>query len=316
MTSLPRYAGALAIAAALAGWAGPPARAADPAVDLAALTAQLRTASVVADPAVRGLRAGDVPALARRVARRAPGRLRVLVLPAGTERGSLREVANDVDTGLGGVPGALLVAAGRDEAWVVTSYAASDAAAAAVRAAGARPGLRGFLVAAVDGLASVDPGPAGDPVLAPPVDVDVDGFLDEVAGAFRLGVLGVLALLAVVVVAVLALVVGRPLVRARRARARADATLEWRHDAARASLVTLGERVLALDLDDAMPGADPAGREAYAAAVAAYTAAEDALRGDADPDRTAAAERALSAGLAAVARAAGRLGGRAADAVT
>ena len=66
-------------------------------------------------------------------------------------------------------------------------------------------------------------------------------------------------------------------VRSRRLRHAADEELEAARETARGELVAVGEVFRELDLDAEMPDADPAGRDALAAAIELYHRADREL---------------------------------------
>jgi hypothetical protein len=100
-----------------------------------------------------------------RIARVDTGRIQIAVVSPRSARraGGLSEFANAVDQALPGRRGALIVTTG-SAFHVVTSHRVVDPTAAALRAAvesNRRGGLDAQLLAAVDGIAEVDPALAG-----------------------------------------------------------------------------------------------------------------------------------------------------------
>jgi hypothetical protein len=270
----------------------------------------LRSDPIYVAPKVRGLL--SVPERGRlrlRIVRRDIGRIQIAVVPSGSaERaGGLNEFANAVDQAMPGRRGALLVTTG-SAFHVITSHAVVNTTLAAVRTAvesNRGKGLDGQLLAAVDGIAEVDPGASADPAAptspspsaAAPND---DEFLDDVGDSFRLGVLIVAAAIALpFVLGALGL-----LVVWRRRRAAADEREELTARDAREELLALGEEIRALDLDVDMPGVSQAARDEYERALSLYDRANQRLAGD-DPSEVELyeARRSLEEGRARLAAA-------------
>jgi hypothetical protein len=171
---------------------------------------------------------------------------------------------------------------------VVTSHPVVRPTAAALRSAVAShrdDGLGAQLLAAVDGIAEVDPGAEAD-VNAPSIDLPAiripatqpDDVADDVGDSFRLGVIIVAAAIAVpFLLGAMAL-----LMAWRRRRAAAEDREELARGDARAELIALGEEIQALDLDVEMPDASPRGREEYERALRLYDRANQLLGKD-DP---------------------------------
>jgi hypothetical protein len=216
------------------------------------------------------------------------GRIQIAVVsPESAERaGGLGELANAIDQAMPGRRGSLLVTTGPGF-HVVTSHRVVDPTAAAVRAAvnshGDEP-LVSQLLAAVDGIAEVDPGAEADinaptPGALPDFQVRTpDNVGDDAGDAVRIGVLIVAAAIALpfligAIVLLLAL-------RRRRAAVQDRETLE-RGDA-RDELVALGEEIEALDLDVEMPNASARGRDEYERALRLYDRANQLMAKD-DP---------------------------------
>jgi len=151
-------AGSLALCAPASASAAPQTR--------AELAAVLKDNPVYADPRARPtLSAAQAERVRLRIAERAPGRLAIAVVasrvagPAGGVRGLARAIDRDFD-----VNGALLVIdSDTDSAWVVVSYADTERAVGAVRAAfSGKGGFAAHTLEAVDRLAAADPGPGGE----------------------------------------------------------------------------------------------------------------------------------------------------------
>jgi hypothetical protein len=219
-----------------------------------------------------------------RIVRRDIGRIQIAVVPPGSaERaGGLNEFANAVDQAMPGRRGALLVTTG-SAFHVITSHAVVNPTLAAVRTAVESKrgkGLDRQLLAAVDGIAEVDPGASADPAAPSPGAAAPNGdeLLDDVGDSFRLGVLIVAAAIALpFVLGALGL-----LVVWRRRRAAAEEREELTARDARDELLALGEEIRALDLDVDMPGVSQRARDEYERALSLYDRANQLLTGD-DP---------------------------------
>jgi hypothetical protein len=252
-----------------------------------------------------------------RIVRRDIGRIQIAVVsPRSAGRaGGLSALANAIDQAMPGRRGALVVTTG-SAFHVVTSHGVVGPTAAALRAAveSNREGdLEAQLLAAVDGIAEVDPGAGGD-VNAPSPGVpspagtqEPDDLGDDISDTFRLGVLIVAAAIALpFLLGALAL-----LLAWRRRREAAEDREEIERGGARDELIALGEEIQALDLDVEMPDASPRGRDEYERALKLYDRANQLLGKD-DPSevelyearrsleegrsRLAAAREALDAG--------------------
>jgi hypothetical protein len=269
----------------------------------------LRSDPVYVASKVRGLL--SVPERGRlrlRIVRRDIGRIQIAVVPSGSaERaGGLNEFANAVDQAMPGRRGALLVTTG-SAFHVITSHAVVNPTLAAVRTAvesNRGKGLDGQLLAAVDGIAEVDPGASADPAAPSPgpsaAAPNGDEFLDDVGDSFRLGVLIVAAAIALpFVLGALGL-----LVIWRRRRAAAEEREELTARDAREELLALGEEIRALDLDVDMPGVSQAARDEYERALSLYDRANQRLAGDEPSDvELYEARRSLEEGRARLAAA-------------
>jgi hypothetical protein len=162
------------------------------------------------------------------------------------------------------------------------------------------------LLAAVDGIAEVDPG-AGADVNAPSPGVpspartpESDNSFDEIGDSFRLGVLIVAAAIALpFLLGAIALFLGW-----RRRREAAEEREEFDRGGARGELIALGEEVQALDLDVEMPNASARGRDEYERALNLYGRANQLLA-QKDPSEVELyeARRALEEGRSRVAMA-------------
>ena len=208
------------------------------------------------------------------------GRIQIAVVsPASARRaGGLRALANAIDQAMPGRRGALLVTTGQDF-HVVTSHAVVEPTAAAVRAAVEShdsEGLDAQLLAAVDGIAEVDPGadsdlnapPASSPGTPRPHDVN-----DDIGGGLRIGLLIVAAAIALpFLIGAIAL-----LMALRRRRVAVQDRDRLDEGDARDELLALGEELESLDLDVDMPNASARGREEYEQALNLYDRANKLL---------------------------------------
>jgi hypothetical protein len=224
-----------------------------------------------------------------RIVDRDIGRIQIAVVPGASARraGGLNEYANAVDQAMPGRRGALLVTTG-SAFHVITSHAVVNPTLAAVRTAvesNKDKGLDAQLLAAVDGIAEVDPGASADPTppsvpsaAAGDPSASGDDFLDDVGDSVRLGVL--IAAAAVALPFVLG-AFGLLLLWRRRQAAAAEREQLTTRDT-RDELVAFGEEIRALDLDVDMPGVSQAARDEYGRALELYDRANRLLAGD-DP---------------------------------
>ena len=223
-----------------------------------------------------------------RIVRQDIGRIQIAVVsPRSAERaGGVGELANAVDQAMPGRRGSLVVTTG--SAWhVVTSHGVVGPTAAALRravVANRDRGMAAQLLAAVDGIAEVDPGAGADAnAPAPGLPTAAGGGQsndvgDDIGDSFRLGVLIVAAAIALpFVIGVLVFLAG-----VRRRRAAANDREDLQRGDARDELIALGEEIQALDLDVEMPNASPHGRDEYERALKLYDRANQLLTKD-DP---------------------------------
>jgi len=213
------------------------------------------------------------------------GRIQIAVVaPESAQRaGGLAALANAIDQAMPGRRGALLVTNG-ESFHVVTSHAVVNPTAAAIRAAvesHSDEGLDAQLLAAVDGIAEVDPGADSDlnvPSPSAPATPAPSGVDDDIGEGVRIGVVIVAA--AIALPFLIGTIVFLMAVRRRRAAAHDRERLD--EGDARDELVALGEDLQALDLDVDMPNASPRGREEYQRALDLYDRANRLLLKD-DP---------------------------------
>lgn len=216
-----------------------------------------------------------------RIVRRDLGRIKIAVLPrrAADRAGSTRNLANQIDAATD-LKGNLIVVAG-PSIHLVTSYRqvepALDALREAVEGHQGEP-LVNKLLAGVDGLGAVDPGPgsdlgAGSP---PPQNVrapDFTGATHDVTNTVKL----VLFIIGGAIALPFLLAGGWLALRLRRRRADEAEVLAEQRDQLNSELGGLGDSIRDLDLDVDMPDADPQGKADYEQAVALYDQANQML---------------------------------------
>lgn len=280
----------LGVVVCVIAWIGSiaPAIAKDPSVD--AIVAGLRHDSVYVSPAAHPtLSAAQQRRVSREVARRDPGRIEVIVVSEAeaSHAGGVAALANEVDKRIR-APGTVFVTAG-SRSWLVTSYQDTNAATGAVQQAfNAHDAFVDQMLEAVAGIAAVDPGPARAPSPATPAPSPATKTTH----------------VSPVVWIVLAAAIGLPLVawalvlgrRRWRVRVEAHETFEDDLADARQQLVSLGDDIRDLDIDESMPAADPAGKRDYENALDQYQRAERLLGEGANPRRLARAGAALASG--------------------
>jgi len=240
------------------------------------------------------------------------GRIKIAVVaPKSAERaGGLAALANAIDQAMPGRPGSLLVTTGTGF-HVVTSHAVVEPTAAAVRAAvesHRTEGLAAQLLAAVDGIAEVDPGADSDlnsPSPSSSANPRPDEVSDDIGEGFRIGLLIVAAAIA------LPFLIGAAalLMALRRRRTAVHDREQLDEGDARGDLVALGEELQALDIDVDMPDASPTGRQEYERALDLYDRANRLLLKD-DPSEVELyeARRSIEEGHARLAAARDALG--------
>ena len=283
MRAWARIGGVLVAVALLAGGGAARASAASTAREVAA---SLRSDPVFVDESQSGLL--TVPQrgeLRLRIVDVDIGRIQIAVVAqeSAERAGGVGALANAIDQAMPGRRGSLLVTNG-SAFHVVTSHAVVDPTAAAVRAAvesHSEEGLDAQLLAAVDGIAEVDPGADSDlnvPPPSAPATPRPDNTGDDIEEGFRIGLLIVAAAIALpFVIGTIAL-----LMALRRRRAVAQDRERLDEGDARGELVALGEELQALDIDVDMPNASPRGREEYERALNLYDRANRLLLKD-DP---------------------------------
>jgi hypothetical protein len=218
--------------------------------------------------------------LRRRIARVAPGRIQIVVIPqASADRvGGIRSFANAVDHALRARKGSLLATTGRNFQ-IVTSHTAVTPTLEAVRTAVSEnrdKGLAGQLLASVDGISEVDPGPEADVNNPPPSSPPVPRTPTSTSGGSDIGEIVGLVVLALVVVPLLFLGL-LLLLRWRRKRRESSDLLELDLGTARDQLLALGQELQELDLDTQMPGASSGGIHEYEQAMMLYDRGNRAL---------------------------------------
>jgi hypothetical protein len=213
------------------------------------------------------------------------GRIQIAVVSEESAKraGGVGALANAIDGAMPGRRGSLLVTNGSNF-HVVTSHGVVDPTAAAVREAvesHSEEGLAAELLAAVDGIAEVDPGADAD-LNAPAIEIPSVGGgsePDDVVGdSVKIGVYVVAA--AIALPFLIGALVFAMAMRRRRAAFRDREQIE--EGDARSELVALGEELQALDLDVDMPNASARGREEYERALNLYDRANRLLLKD-DP---------------------------------
>ncbi|HEX6581985.1 MAG TPA: hypothetical protein VF056_00185 [Thermoleophilaceae bacterium] len=244
------------------------------------------------------------------IARLDTGRIQIVVISGESARraGGLSALANAIDQALPERRGALIVTTG-SAFHVITSHRVVEPTTAALRAAveSNRPGgLDAQLLAAVEGIAEVDPGAAAD-VNAPSPSTpspgstpDPGGSVDKIGDSFRLGVLIVAAAIALpFLLGAIAIFLAW-----RRRREAAEDREELQRGGAREELIALGEEIQALDLDVEMPNASLRGRDEYESALKLYDRANQLLaKKDPSEAELYEARRSLEEGRARIAAA-------------
>jgi hypothetical protein len=245
----------------------------------------------------------DAGRIRLRIADKDIGRIKIAVVRPGTaaESGGASGLAKGIDRAIVS-HGTIVVVAG-SEAFALTSHPDSNETVAALRSAfnrNAKDGRTAQLLAAVDAIARVDPGPSADlnsgrggaPGGKTPDVFDVD---DDVKGVFDTVKL-VFLIVGIAVALPFVLFCLWLILRYMRGRRESEESFEDQRERVRNALIALGEDIGALDVDSSMPNADPAALADYEAAVSAYDTANAELERADSPSRLAAASAALSEG--------------------
>ena len=216
-----------------------------------------------------------------RILDKAPGRIKIGVVPEsraedeGGASGLAAAVGRDLD-----FRGALMIVAGSN-VYTLTSHPASNQTVQAVTEAFQRhEGDRGDqILAAVNGIAAVDPGPSADPARSSspsggsPDFGSGDDFIDEIGDIIKLTTLLIGLTIALPFIAVFVWI----LLRFRRSRREQEEDWDYAREQLRNDLIALGDEIRALDHDTSMPGANALGIADYEAALGQYDRANRAL---------------------------------------
>jgi hypothetical protein len=290
--------GVLVLAGVLVVPAAAQTTVAPPASDIGQAASALRSDPVyVAGGSEDLLASDDADRLRQEIPRANAGPVYVAVLPASARRAAggdpeavVRQLAGQL-----GRRGTYAVVVGDSEADAqfragsTSLRGAGTAATAAIRERGDE-GIGPTLLAWVLNLSELRGGGAG-------------GGGGDPGGTGSGGGLGLLALIG-------AGIAGLVLVRRRRQRRAERAELEEVREAARDDLVALGDDVRALDLDVAMPNADPEAKRDYELAVRRYDEANAVLERARRPEDLEPVTAALEEGRFAMTSAKARLEGR------
>jgi hypothetical protein len=305
LRSLPLAATALA-AGALAP--GPAAAASYPE----ALAKKLGNVVYVENGAKPKVSVSDEGKLRLRILDKDRGRIKIAVVRTGTanENGGVTGLAHATARHLD-LRGTLVIVAGQ-EVYALTSHPEAGATVQALQEAFRKnEGDRARqLLAAVNAIAAVDPGPKADPQGTPnssiPSFPDVDDDVEGIFDAFKIGALVVAGAIALPFLAVTIWL----LLRFRRSRRREEEVQEDRQHDVRDQLIELGDEIRALDLDAQMPGVTSNSLVDYEAAIEQYDRANAVLaRADADsPHRVQEAAAAVAEGMRRIQAARARLG--------
>jgi hypothetical protein len=310
-----RAAIAAGIAAAVALAAAPGASGSEYSKSLARkIGSEIVYVDPKAKPRVSTSEAGQIRI---RIVKKAFGRLKIGVVPEdraadeGGASGLAAAVGRDLE-----FRGTLLIVAGSN-VYALTSHPASGPTAQAVDEAFRRHDDRGDqLLAAVNAVGAVDPGPSADVQRprpgggstpgAPGFDGSGEDFIDDIGDAIKLTTFIIGAAIALPFIAVFLWL----LLRFRRGRKEQEEDWDYAREQLRNELITLGDEIRALDVDTSMPGANALGIADYEAALAQYDRANMALdRADENPRlRVAEARAALKEGKRRMSDAKVRLG--------
>jgi hypothetical protein len=274
-----RRAIASASVAALALAAAPAASGSEYSRDLAR---KIEREVVYVDPKAKPrVSVSEAGRIRLRILDKAPGRIKMAVVPASRaeNEGGLAELANAVNRDLD-FRGSLMIVAGAN-AHVVTSHPESTRTAqAADKAFRGSDDRSDQLLAAVDEIASVDPGPSADvqqggapgPGNAPDFGSG-DDFVDDIEDIVKLTTLLVGLAIALPFIAFFVWL----LLRFRRSRKEQEEDWDYAQEQLRNDLIALGDEIRALDHDTSMPGANALGIADYEAALTQYDRANRAL---------------------------------------
>jgi hypothetical protein len=263
----------------------------------------------VAPSAHRDLSPSYARQLRDKIRRLDKGRIQIaLVPPASADRvGGIAGFANAVDQAIGPDRRGAFIATTGKGFQVVTSYRDVDPTLGALRhaiAAHENDGLGPQILAGVEGIADVDPGPGQDingppsgggaeaPSNPTPVSTPSSGGGSD-AGTIVAIFFGALVLLPLLGLGLWLLV---RWLSSRRTAAQME---ELDLGSARDELLALGQDIEDLDIDTQMPNANPAGLEEYQRALSLYERANRALAHK-DPSRLqiSEAKRAIEKGRA------------------
>ena len=248
-----------------------------------------------------------------RIVKKAPGRIKIAVIPESRaeEEGGVSGLATAMRRDLD-LRGALLVVAGL-QAYTITSHGANGETVAAVQEAFNRHNDdRGDqLLAAVNAIAAVDPGPGNDAGSAPgPGDIgdfnnQTDDVFDSVEDAFRVTTIVIALSFAIPIIAIVLWIA----YRVRRSRREAEGDVDFEQEGLRNQLIALGDEIRGLEVDASMPGVNALGVSDYEAAVQQYDRANFALeRSEQNPRYIAEVKTALAEGQRRMSDAKVRLG--------
>jgi hypothetical protein len=273
---------------------------------------------VYVDPKARPrISTADAGRIRLRIVDKAPGRIKVAVVPASRaeEEGGVSGLGSAIGRDLK-PKGALLVVAG-NSTFTLTSHPAHQQAATAVGEAFNRRGgdsRADEIVAAVNALAAVDPGPSADPPDtggggggSVPTDFDdaSDDIFDTVDDAIKTTTIIIAAFF---IIPILALIFWIAL-RVRRSRKDAEGDIDFAQEQLRNELIALGDEIRALEVDTQLAGANPMGVADYEAAVQQYDRANFALeRSDQNERYLGEARAAIKEGQRRISDAKVRLG--------
>ena len=254
---------------------------------------KVATEIVYVDPKAKPrISTGEAGRIRIQIVKKAPGRVKVAVVPASRaeEEGGVSGLGSAIGRDLK-PRGALLVVAG-NSTFTLTSHPAHQQAATAVGEAFNRRGgdsRADEIVAAVNALAAVDPGPSADPPdtggggggVPPDFGDASDDIFDTVDDAIKTTTIIIAAFF---IIPILALILWIAL-RVRRSRKDAEGDIDFAQEQLRNELIALGDEIRALEVDTQLAGANPMGVADYEAAVQQYDRANFALERSDQNDR-------------------------------